>query len=108
MSKKQHRHETLGPPLCHPLVSAHSGSLQSHFSRRRGPWLSSEERALQGGCYSRPFYFPRPIKRPKRGGRMSDGGSVPMVAAFWLGLQTKPCRMPSDGLPFQQTGAVEA
>jgi hypothetical protein len=39
--------------------------------------VSSEERALQGGCYSRPFNFPRPIKGPKRG-RMPDGGSVPI------------------------------
>jgi len=39
---------------------------------------------------------------------MPAGGSVLAVAAFWLGLQTKPCRMPSHSLPFQQTGAIEA
>ena len=39
---------------------------------------------------------------------MPGGGSVPMAAAFWLGLQTKLCRMPSHSLPFQQTGAIEA
>jgi len=58
VSKKQHRPETLGSPLRHLLVSARSGSLPSHFGHGRGPWLSSEERVLQGGCCSRPFYVP--------------------------------------------------
>src|SRR3954466_14561337 len=53
VSKKQHRHETLGPPLCHLLVSAHSG-LYSRISVAGGGHGQLWERALQGGCYSRP------------------------------------------------------